>query len=245
MAEESVLATPKLDTDQHAKLKAGVPIVISHDAVTGRYVAMCNTMPGTDTTFVCAQCGVTCDSIGALGYHSQGGRCYFAYKLAVMIKYSKSKDPDVTAPVIPPFFTKVVSERLPTFPVSIKNFKTIPTGEKELFDKAFPHGKPVFKWFNKKYKKSINDENLTNPEPLFTRFEKYYFLFPAVGSGHNLKPKIAKLQSALAASEAKNAANEAKLEEYQKYILDSSTAMNATIVEKPGTKKFEQKTKKK
>ena len=51
MAEESVLATPEIDTDNHAQLKAGAPIVISHDEVTGRYVVMCNTMPGlVDTT---------------------------------------------------------------------------------------------------------------------------------------------------------------------------------------------------
>ena len=133
-----------------------------------------------------------------------------------------------------------MSERLPTFPVSIKNFKTIPEGETELFDKAFPGGKPVFAWFNE----SVNGKTLKNPAPLLTCFEKYYSFFPAVGSGRNLKSNFAKVKSALAASEAKNAASDAKyaalqakFEESQNRNQDPPIAANpSTIVEKSATK---------
>lgn len=225
MAEESVLATPELKTANHAHLKAGAPIVVSHDAVTGRCVVMCNTMPEiTDTTFVCAQCGFKTTCIGTIGYHSQAGRCYYAHKQAVINKYNKSKNPDATSPVVPPFYTQVVTERLPTFPVTIKNFKTTPVGETKLFDEAFPDGKPVFEW----YKNSVEGKKLDNPEPLFTLFEKYYFLFPAVGSGRNLKTNLAKTKSALA--ESKSAHEETKAE---LAALKAAQMKPSAVVEKP------------
>ena len=234
MAKESVPATPKLDTDNHAQLKAGAPIVVSHDEETGCNVVMCNTMPVTDTTFVCAQCGSTFACIGLMGYHSSSGRCYFAHKQAVMNKYNKSKNPDATSPVVPPFYTQVVTERLPTFPVTIKNFKTTPVGETKLFDEAFPDGKPVFEW----YKNSVEGKKLDNPEPLFTLFEKYYFLFPAVGSGRNLKTNLAQTKSALA--ESKSAHEETKAE---LAALKAAQTKPSADVEKPAVKKVTTKAK--
>ena len=132
-----------------------------------------------------------------------------------------------------------MSQRLPTFPVnpkSIKNFKTIPKDEKELFHEAFPKGKPIFKWFSNS--DSVEGKKVDNPEPLFTRYERYYFIYPAVGSGQNLKTNNAELKSALAASKAENAAKDAKIA-----ALEAAQMNPSAVVEKPAVKKVTTKAK--